>query len=165
MKSEQLYVCITIAVFRQGASVNTKKISSVLAILAVLLSVCGGCRSARPEKPRDGELAGTFWKPVGSPQFAYIEFIGDGRMVGSTGGNRFFGPVAYAKGKRLRLGPLAATRIPGADRKFEESFFARIEETRGYVLDGDKLTLYNEERQPVMELYRLKPQKGGDHHE
>lgn len=140
---------------------NTKKIRSVLSAFAALLLVSGGCKSAPPPAPRDGELAGSFWKPAGSPRYSYIEFIGDGRVVGSTGYNRFFGPVAYAEGKRLRIGPLAATRVPGAERgkKYEEEFFARIEETRGYVLDGDKLTLYNEERQPVLELVRLKPQR------
>ncbi len=139
---------------------NTKKFFRVLSCAAALLLVSGGCKSApKPAEKRDGELAGTFWKPANSPQFAYIEFIGDGRMVGSTGRNRFFGPVAYAPGKRIRLGPLAATRIPGAEKKFEETFYARIEETRGYVLDGDKLTLYNEERQPVMELDRLIPNR------
>ena len=138
---------------------NTKKFLSVSAAFAALALVSGGCKSEPPPAPRDGELAGSFWKPAGSPQYSYIEFIGDGRVVGSTGHNRFFGPVAYAKGKRIRLGPLAATRIPGAGKKYEDEFFARIDETRGYVLDGDKLTLYNEERQPVMELVRLKPQR------
>ena len=69
---------------------------------------------------------------------------------------RFFGPVVYAEGKRIRLGPLAATRIPGPERKYEEKFYARIEETRGYVFEDDKLTLYNEEREPVMVLARIK---------
>ena len=137
---------------------NTKKFLSVLSAFAALLLVSGGCKSAPPPAPRDGELAGSFWKPAGSPQSAYIEFIGDGRVVGSTGSNRFFGPVAYAEGKRIRIGPLAATRIPGAGKKYEDEFFARLEEVRGYVLDDDKLTLYNEDRQPVMELVRLKPQ-------
>lgn len=160
MKSKQVYACITIAFFRQGASVKSKKFFPVLAAAVALLLVSGGCQSApKPPPPRDGELAGTFWHPVGMPRFAYLEFIGDGRMVGSTGRNRFFGPVAYAAGKRLRLGPLAYTRIPGPDRKLEDRFFAGIEETRGYVLDGDKLTLYNEERQPVMELVQLKPRR------
>lgn len=88
-----------------------------------------------------------------------MEFTGDGRMVGSVGNDRFFGPVAYAKGKRLRLGPLAATRAPGKQHKITELFVARVEATRGYVLDGDTLTLYDEERQPVMKLSRLKPKK------
>ena len=135
---------------------NAKNFLSVSFVFTVLLLVSGGCKSAPPPVPRDGELAGTFWKPVGSPRGTYIEFTGDGRMVGNAGRNRFFGPVAYAKGKRIRLGPLAATRIPGPERKYEEKFYEQIEETRGYVFEEDKLTLYNEEREPVMELARIK---------
>ena len=134
--------------------------------MMILSAACGvffsGC--AAPEKrpaARSGELAGSYWKPLGSPRFTYIEFTDDGRMVGNTGCNRFFGPVAYARGKRIKLGPLAATRNPRsapAELKYEERFFAQIEDTRGYVLDGDSLTFYNEVRQPVMKLSRLKPQ-------
>lgn len=131
-----------------------------IAAFAALLPFFSGC--AAPERPAavpDGELAGTFWTPVKSPVPAYVEFTGDGRMVGGIGKDRFFGPVAYAKGKRLRLGPLAASRNPGAEHKITEFFVARIEATRGYVLDDDTLMLYNEERQPVMKLIRLKPRE------
>ena len=131
-----------------------KAVVSAAAALAVAVSGCASKEKTPP--PRDGELAGTFWKPVGSPRGTYIEFTGDGRMVGNAGRNRFFGPVVYAKGKRIRLGPLAATRIPGPERKYEEKFYEQIEETRGYVFEEDKLTLYNEEREPVMELARIK---------
>ena len=139
-----------------------KKIPFIVTFAAALL-VLGGC--AAPEKsapPRDGELAGTFWRPVNALKYTYIEFTGDGRMVGNTGCNRFFGPVAYAKGKRIRLGPLATTRalrLTETERKYEEEFISRLKATRGYVLDDDTLTLYNEERQPVMKLLQLKPQR------
>ena len=124
---------------------------------AVLLFSAGCSTPDKPAAPRDGELAGSFWQPVKSPVPAYIEFTGDGRMVGGIGKDRFFGPVAYAEGKRLRLGPVAATRAPGAEHKITELFVSRLEDTRGYVLDGDTLTLYNEERRPVMKLLRLHP--------
>ena len=137
-----------------------KNFLSISALLALGMLLAAGCAAPGKRRPRpDGELAGSFWKPANAPLNIYIEFTGDGRMVGSTGNNRFFGPVAYAKGKRIRLGPLAATRNRGAE-KYEEQFFARIDDTRGYVLDGDTLTLYNEDRQPLMRLIRLKPQAG-----
>ena len=134
-----------------------KKFLDMAVFAAVFLSLPAGCAAPEKRPARDGELAGTYWKPEKSPQFTYIEFTGDGRMVGNSGCNRFFGPVVYAKGKRIRLGPLAATRNSGPENKYEELFFARIEETRGYVLDGGTLTFYNEARQPVMKLYQLKP--------
>lgn len=151
----------TILCFRNGASVKMKKFLCMAALSVASGLIFSGCATPETRPPaRDGELAGTYWKPVDSPRFTYIEFTGDGRMVGNTGCNRFFGPVAYAKGKRIRLGPLAATRntrVAPPEQKYEERFFAQIEETRGYVLDGDTLTLYNEARQPVMKLYRLTP--------
>lgn len=135
-----------------------KKFSKLAAAAAAaaFAALLAGCASAEKRPQKDGELAGTYWKPEGSPRFAYIEFTGDGRMVGNAGINRFFGPVVYAKGKRIRLGPLAATRNSGPENKYEELFFSRIDETRGYVLDGDILTLYNEDRKPVMKLFQLK---------
>lgn len=134
-----------------------KFLFTVILSAAAALFLAGCAAPERRPSARDGELAGTFWQPVKSPVPAYIEFTGDGRMVGGIGKDRFFGPVAYAKGKRIRLGPLAATRNPGAEHKITELFTSRVEETRGYVLDGDTLTLYNEARQPVMKLLRLKP--------
>ena len=124
---------------------------------ALLLSLAGCFTPEKTAKLRDGELAGSFWTPVKSPVPAYIEFTGDGRMVGGIGKDRFFGPVAYARGKRLRMGPVAATRNPDAKHDITRLFISRIEDTRGYVLDGDSLTLYNEERQPVMKLQRFEP--------
>ena len=126
---------------------------------AALLLFSGCTAPAKRAARRDGELAESIWRPVKSPVPAYIEFTGDGRMVGGIGRDRFFGPVAYAKGKRLRLGPVAASRNPGAQHRITELFVARLEKTRGYVLDGDTLTFYSEERQPVMRLMRLKPQR------
>ena len=136
-----------------------KKFRYMAIFAAPFASLLAGCAAPEKRPAKDGELAGTYWKPEKSPQFTYIEFTGDGRMVGKSGCNRFFGPVVYARGKRIRLGPLAATRNSGPENKYEDLFFARIEETRGYVLDGDTLTLYNEDRQPVMNLFQLKPRE------
>ena len=138
---------------------TTKIFSSSAATLAALLLICG-C-AAPPPAPKGGELAGSLWKPSGSPRLAYVEFTEDGRMVGCAGTNRFFGPVSYAKGKRIRLGPLAMTRTPpGSNAKYEELFFSAMENTRGYVLEDDKLTFYSEERQPLMVLLPLGKQTG-----
>lgn len=126
------------------------------ALCAVLLSAAAGCSAPAAPRRTGGELAGTLWKPVDSPSRVYVEFTSDDRVVGCSGVNRFFGPVSYAKGKRLRLGPLAATRMGGQFLKYEENFFAQMEDTRGYVLEDDKLTLYNEARKPVMVLLPLR---------
>ena len=132
-----------------------------IAVLAAILPLAAGCAAAgKTAAPRNGELAGTYWRPVNPMYYTYIEFTDDGRMIGNTGRNHFFGPVAYAKGKRIRLGPLATTRsrLTQAEKLYEEQFISRLEAARGYVLDGDTLTFYNEERQPLIRLIRLKPQ-------
>jgi len=137
-----------------------KKFPSIAASAAALLLAAGCAAPGKNTAPQKGELAGSYWRPVNPMYYTYIEFTDDGRMIGNTGRNHFFGPVAYAKGKRIRLGPLAATRsrLTKAERLYEEQFISRLETARGYVLDGDTLTLYDEERQPVMRLIRLKPQ-------
>ena len=45
---------------------------------------------------------------------------------------------------------------PGQNAKYEKYFFSAVEETRGYVPEDDKLTFYNEERQPLMVLKPIK---------
>lgn len=125
----------------------------VVPLFALFLNA--GCAAPRSDGRPRGELAGTLWRPAESPRTAYLEFTDDGRLVGCAGTNRFFGPVSYAKGKRLRLGPLAATRVSGPYAKYEARFFSVMEDTRGYVLEKDKLTLYNEARQPLIVLMPL----------
>ena len=136
-----------------------KKFLSVVSASAAALALwIGGCAGSSGAARIGGELSDTVWKPEGSPRMTYVEFTSDNRVVGCAGVNRFFGPVSYEKGKRIRIGPLASTRMSGPDAKYEARFFSGIEETRGYVLEEDKLTLYNEERQPVMVLIPLKKQ-------
>ena len=129
------------------------EIASALAATSLMFAAAG-CSTARTKPPAitPGELADTLWKPSGSPPAAYVEFTADNRVLGCAGTNRYFGPVTYAPGKRVNLGPLATTRAKSPYEKYERSFFSAMEETRGYVLEEDKLTLYNEERQPVLEL-------------
>ena len=137
---------------------TVKKISSVFAVAAALILCVTGCTTAeKSEANAPGELAGSVWKPVGAPKTAFIEFTSDNRVVGCSGLNRFFGPVSYARGKRIRLGPLAATKMVGPNLQYEDEFFAKLDAVRGYVLDNDTLTLYSEERQPLLEL---KPANG-----
>ena len=124
---------------------------------AAALALGAGCASAEPEDaPYPCELAGSVWRPAESRRGAYLEFTPDFRVVGSSGRNRFFGPVRCAPGKRMRM-IVAYTMNGGELDEWEKKFFAALNDTRGYVFDGDKLDLYSEEREKLAELRMLRP--------
>ena len=136
-----------------------KKFFREIAVLSVaaVLAVCEGCASAEPEEaPYPCELAGSVWRPAEIRRGAYLEFTPDFRVVGSSGRNRFFGPVRCAPGKRMRM-IVAYTMNGGELDEWEKKFFAALNDTRGYVFDDDKLFLYSEEREKLAEFRMLRP--------
>ena len=127
---------------------------------AALTAVCFGCVGTPPKpEPKPNELAGSVWHPAEPRQGAYIEFTPDGRAVGSSGKNRFFAPVSFAAGKRIRIAPVAYTMVNGRLDEWEIRFFQALDNTRGYVFDGDTLSLYSEERLKLLEFKMLLPPK------
>ena len=124
---------------------------------AAALAVCAGCASAEPENaPYPCELAGSVWRPEELRRGAYLEFTPDFRVVGSSGKNRFFGPVRCAPGKRMRM-IVAYTMNGGEIDEWEKKFFSALNDTRGYVFDGDKLALYSEAREKLAEFRMMRP--------
>ena len=125
---------------------------------AALAALCFGCAGTAPESaPYPNELAGSVWRPADFRPGAYLEFTPDGRAVGSSGKNRFFTPVKCAPGKRIRVSPVAYTMIDGPLDEWEKNFFRALDNTRGYVFDGDRLSLYSEERLKLLELRMMRP--------
>lgn len=136
-----------------------------IAVLTVAAAVAAGagCAGSPPRKePYPCELAGSVWRPADLRPGAYIEFTPDHRAVGSSGKNRFFAPVKCAPGKRLTVSPVAYTKIRGDLDEWEKRFFEALENTRGYVFDGNKLSLYSEEREKLMEFLMMRPPRGAD---
>ena len=128
--------------------------------VAALAAFCFGCAGTPPEpKPYPNELAGSVWRPAEFRAGAYIEFTPDGRAVGSSGRNRFFAPVSCAVGKRIRISPVAYTMANGKLEDWEIEFFKALDNTRGYVFDEDRLSLYSEERLKLLEFRMLLPPK------
>ena len=124
------------------------------------LAVCAGCAGKPENTPYPCELAGSVWRPSDFRPGAYIEFTPDFRAVGSSGKNRFFSPVKCAPGKRILVSPVAYTMRDGQLDEWEKSFFSALDNTRGYVFDGGKLTFYSEERQKLAEFLMMRPPHG-----
>ena len=135
-----------------------KKFLREIAIFAVaaVLAGCAGTAAEPENAPYPCELAGSVWRPAELRKGAYLEFTPDFRVVGSSGRNRFFGPVRCAPGKRMRM-IVAYTMNGGELDEWEKKFFAALNDTRGYVFDGDKLDLYSEEREKLAEFRMLRP--------
>ena len=126
------------------------------------LAVCAGCAGKPENTPYPCELAGSVWRPADFRPGAYLEFTPDFRIVGSSGRNRFFAPVRCASGKRMRVSPVAFSMIDGKLDDWERTFFTALDNTRGYVFDGDKLAFYSEERKKLVEFRMMRPPQGSE---
>ncbi len=106
------------------------------------------------------EVLNTYWKLAelgdapalagDAPQEAHLRLMAEGsRATGSTGCNRLIGPFQLER-DRLRLGPLATTRMACVDparARQEQEYLRALEATeRVAVVDG-RLTLYAGERE------------------
>ena len=103
------------------------------ALLLMLISACSTGAAGQDSNPvnKDQSLSGTSWwvediagKGVVDMSHTTIEFTDDGRVVGSTGCNRYFGGVDIS-GSGMTVGRLASTRkmCPPALMDQETEFF------------------------------------------
>jgi heat shock protein HslJ len=112
--------------------------------------------------PSSSPLAGTSWRVeeiqgqrAGGEAPSTITFDGPGRVVGSTGCNRYVAPLDIAA-RALRLGETVMTRraCPPAVMDQEQQFVAALAATRGYRQEGDVLLLLDEGGRPLLRLSR-----------
>lgn len=98
-------------------------------------------------------LAGSEWRPAQIGETAapentaiFVRFEADGRLTGHAGCNRFFGSYELT-GDRIAIGPLGATRMacPGAVMDLEMAFLEALETADGFVRDGTRLVLADEQ--------------------
>ncbi|MCX5518697.1 YbaY family lipoprotein [Kaistia defluvii] len=80
---------------------------------------------------------------------------GGGKISGSGGCNRYFGTVTVESGK-IKVGPLGATQMAcvPAQMDQERKFLDALSSTRGYRIEGSKLTLLDANGKPLARLVR-----------
>jgi len=123
-------------------------------LLALLFTAC----SSAPES-----LASTQWQLVdigGTPpvpgSVATIQFDDSGGVNGTTGCNSYSGPYE-TQGAELQMGPFRSTLIgcEGPLATQESAFFAVLERTTSYGIDGDTLTLLNTDSATIATFSRI----------
>jgi len=121
--------------------------SSVLLAATALLAACAASVSLdEPIEGRNWRLTSVGMQPValgGDPlRDAQVRFDG-ARVTGFSGCNQITG--AYERsGNRLKIGPLAATRMACTDptrNAMESSFLGALQGTASYSMLGRQLTL------------------------
>ena len=86
-----------------------------------------------------------------------LSFTGDGRVSGSGGCNRYFGPVTVS-GEAIRFGAMAATRMacPPAVMNQEQRFFAALGRAESWKATAEgKLILTDAAGEPLVSFSRL----------
>ena len=115
---------------------------------AALVTLLGACAQA----PAQPDLSDTRWQGDGQPP-TQLRLDANGQASGFGGCNRFSGRWRI-DGGRLRLGPLAATRMmcltPGGEQ--EGPFLASLEATRSARLEGGRLLLLDAQGQVLQTL-------------
>jgi heat shock protein HslJ len=111
------------------------------------------------------ELTGSAWlaadiggRGVADGVRTTLEFAEAGRVGGSAGCNRYFGPVSI-EGDAIAVGNLAATRMmcPPALMDQEQRFMQALLEARRFELEGDgeKLLVYGDDAEPLIQFTRI----------
>ncbi len=84
-------------------------------------------------------------KTVPPTSKAYVQFsLGEQRVTGHGGCNRFSGKLTRLEGQSLGIGPLMSTRMACADplgNRLETVFLSVLNETQSYRIKGRRLTL------------------------
>jgi heat shock protein HslJ len=99
-------------------------------------------------------LAGSEWGPFGGGD-QFIQFGAEGKVSGHSGCNRYFGPY-QTSGKRLRLGPLASTKMAcdPEHNALEQRWFRTLDRTRYYEATHLLLILKDGQRRVIAKLRR-----------
>jgi putative lipoprotein len=102
------------------------------------------------------DLAGSQWRPIaiGTAAWtageAFVRFEGEGRLVGRSGCNGFFGSYRLA-GDVIEIGPLASTRkaCPEPAMRDETALLEALAAARGFARDGIQLSLTDQAGEPT----------------
>ncbi|MGB7962348.1 MAG: META domain-containing protein [Propionicimonas sp.] len=122
----------------------------VAAVLAVTAVMTGGCSSPQGADP--AELEGSWalesfgavsgLRPA-DPEVTTAMTLADGKATGNGGVNSFSGTYEASKAGEVSFGPIAATKMAGPSNAMaqESAFFAALEETTGFEINGGNLVL------------------------
>lgn len=98
-------------------------------------------------------LDGTTWVPVESPTGRASLTFADGTVSGCGGINRI-GGRADIEGDRIRIGPLASTRMTGPPEAMaaKDAFLRGLDAARRWELVDGRLVLHDEAGERALEL-------------
>jgi len=123
-------------------------------VIALLLSAC----SSAPESLESAswQLTDLGGVPPIPGSVATIQFDATGSVNGTTGCNSYSGPYETQRAD-IEMGPLRTTLMacPGALGVQETAFFAVLERTTSYGIEGDTLTFFNSHSDTIATFTRL----------
>ena len=120
-----------------------------LALSAALLAVAG-CGGSGGDMPT---LDGTSWRLSGwslssldPNDFTITAAFADGKISGKSAVNTYGGPYTEGPGDAFSVGDLASTMMAGPepDMRAETAYLTLLAQAKSYKLDGDGLTLFDE---------------------
>jgi len=85
-----------------------------------------------------------------------LAFPAPGRVAGKGGCNRYSGPVTLGE-STIELAHLVSTRMacPGPVGEWESRYFKTLRAVEGFTLDGEKLTLWNDDGDARLRFERV----------
>ena len=124
---------------------------SLIVSMVGLLTACCGCRGAKSKNPHFlttdrwlmTEMHGKAVERTeeNAESFTIIFDEKEQKVSGVAGCNNFFGPYEETPVRKIKIGPLGATRMMCPDMAMETDFMRMLGETDSYTVDGDMLML------------------------
>ena len=129
-------------------------------VFALLFAAC----SDAPEslESTSWELADLGGSPPVPGSVATIQYDDTGGVNGTTGCNNYSGPYETERAE-IQMGPFRTTLMacPGALGVQETAFFAVLERTTTYTVDGDTLRFFNQDGEAIASFTRLSDELPG----
>ncbi len=139
----------------------------LFASLFGMLTACCGCRGAKSKNPHFlttdrwlmTEMHGKAVERTeeNASSFAIVFDENKKQVSGIAGCNNFFGPYEETPVRKIKIGPLGATRMMCPNMEMETAFLQMLGETDSYTVDGDMLML--QKAGEVIAIFQATPLK------
>ena len=132
---------------RWTATFVTLALSLALSMALLAAAGCGGSGGDQPT------LDGTAWgltewtlSSLDPNDFTITAAFADGKIGGKSAVNTYGGPYTEGPGDAFSVGDLVSTMMAGAepDMRAETAYLTLLAQAKSYQLDGDRLTLFDE---------------------